>query len=200
MSPVILIATRNDNKLREIAAILDLPGNFTLKNLIPFPEIPDIVEDAETYRENAVKKAETVAGIMGEITIADDSGLSIDHLNGFPGVHSARYLGKDATDIDRCYDILKRMNDVPSHARIARFICAAALANPVGDTIVIEKSVKGIIAQEPAGKFGFGYDPIFFVPEFDKVMAELTPEEKNRISHRALAFKALKPHLLALIR
>ncbi len=187
----VVAATCNPGKLREIRSIL-APLGLELLSLDDFPGIPEIVEDGATFRENAVKKATEVARLTGEMAVADDSGLSVDALQGRPGVYSSRYAGEKATDEDRCRKLLAEMAGVPAGSRQARFVCAIAVAEPSGKTEAAEGECRGEIAFSPRGDQGFGYDPVFFLPEYGKTMAELPPEVKNRISHRAKALEKLK--------
>lgn len=189
--PEVVIATRNPGKFREIKAILSsLPLKFL--SLEDFPDIPEVVEDGATFAENAGKKARTIADFTGRPAIADDSGLAVDALQGRPGVFSSRYAGEKATDRKRCQKLLEEMASIPEGKRQARFMCTMAVALPGGRMQVVEGECRGWITSAPRGKRGFGYDPIFFVPEFGKTMAELAPEEKNRISHRGRALEKLK--------
>lgn len=187
----VVIATRNPGKFREIKGIL---SSFPLKflSLEDFPDLPEVVEDGATFAENAGKKARTIADFTGRLAIADDSGLAVDALQGRPGVFSSRYAGENATDGDRCQKLLEEMASIREGKRQARFVCAMAVARPGGRMEVVEGECSGWITLTPRGKHGFGYDPIFFVPQFGKTMAELEPKEKNRISHRGRALERLK--------
>ena len=187
----VVIATRNPGKLREIQAIL---SSFPLKflSLEDFPDIPEVVEDGATFSENAGKKASIIARFTGRLAIADDSGLAVDALQGGPGVLSSRYAGENATDQERCQKLLVEMASIPEGKRQAKFVCAMAVALPGGKMQVVEGECRGWITFAPRGKGGFGYDPVFFLPELGKTMAELEPEEKNRLSHRARALEKLK--------
>jgi len=187
----VVIATRNPGKLREMKAIL-APLSLQLLSLKDFPEIPDVVEDGATFSENAGKKAKAVAHLTGHPAIADDSGLCVDALQGRPGVFSSRFAGEKATDQKRCQKVLDEMAGVPEDQRGAEFICAMTIASPDGKMQIVEGKCRGRITFAPQGKHGFGFDPIFFVPKFGKTMAELEPEVKNRISHRAQALKKIK--------
>jgi XTP/dITP diphosphohydrolase len=187
----VVIATRNSGKLREIRQIL-APLGLKILSLRDFPEIPEIVEDGQTFEENAVKKAAAAARQTGRIAIADDSGLAVDALQGRPGVFSSRYAGENATDADRYLKLLKEMARVPKGRRGAAFLCALAVASPEGKVEIVEGECRGEIASSPQGAQGFGYDPVFFLPELGRTMAELEPEGKNRISHRARALEKLK--------
>jgi len=194
--PDLLIATRNPGKVREIAEVLaGVP--VRLLSLADFPNAPDVPEAGATFEENARAKALAIARWSGQLTLADDSGLEIDALGGEPGVLSSRYAGPGASDPDRIAKVLRLMERVPDAERTARFRCAAALAAPDGRLEVVEGVVEGRIAREPRGAGGFGYDPIF-VPEGEaRTMAELAPGEKNRLSHRGRAFRALRPLIAA---
>jgi XTP/dITP diphosphohydrolase len=187
----VVIATRNAGKLREIQEIL-APIGLKVLSLRDFPEIPEILEDGLTFQENAVKKAAAVARQTGRVAIADDSGLAVDALQGRPGVFSSRFAGEKATDEDRYRKLLREMVDVPEGKRGAAFICAVAVALPNGKVEVVKGECPGKIALLPKGSHGFGYDPVFYLPEAGKTMAELEPEAKNRISHRAQALEKLK--------
>jgi XTP/dITP diphosphohydrolase len=185
------MATRNAGKLREIQAILS-PLGLKILSLRDFPDVPEIIEDGQTFEENAVKKAAVVARQTGRMAIADDSGLAVDALQGRPGVFSSRYAGENATDAERYQKLLKEMAGILQAARGAAFICAMAVASPEGKVEVVEGQCRGEIALAPRGSHGFGYDPVFYLPALDKTMAEVEPEAKNRISHRARALEKLK--------
>lgn len=197
--PEIVLATRNRGKVAEIAALLaDL--NVPVRSLEDFPEVPPLPEEGETFQENAVSKALTVARITGRVAIADDSGLEVDALGGIPGVHSSRFLGEEATDADRNARILELLRGVPSSQRTARFRAVVAVALPSGEVYTFEGVVEGRIAEEPRGEHGFGYDPIFLLPGYGKTFAELGPEVKNRLSHRAQAVSAAREFLRQLFQ
>jgi XTP/dITP diphosphohydrolase len=193
----LLLATSNQGKINEYLRILDgLPYSFiSLKDL---DISADVKEDYATYQENALHKAKTYAGISGLITLADDSGLEVDALEGSPGVLSARYAGENATDTDRVDLLLSSLKNVPLEKRTAKFVCFIALTLPGGKTELYYGECSGIIAFEPAGNNGFGYDPVFYFTELKKTMAELPKEMKNRISHRGKAaigaYQALKKY------
>ena len=197
--PEIVIATHNPGKFREMKALLD-PLGFKIFSLKDFPEIPPVAEDGATFAENAGKKAKTVADRTGRLAIADDSGLVVKALGGRPGVFSSRFAGEKATDGNKCQRVLEEMAGIPEKQRKAVFVCAIALALPKGEVKIVEGECQGRISFAPRGEYGFGFDPIFFVPEFGKTMAELEPEVKNQISHRARALNKLKlilPQFLA---
>jgi XTP/dITP diphosphohydrolase len=195
----VLLATTSLHKAREIAAILsDLP--MELKTLRDVPHVQMPPEDFPTMRENAIAKAIAAAQQSGLPALADDSGLEVDALDGAPGVYSARFLGDHASDDDRNAEILRRLENIPHEQRTALYRCAAAVALPDGRVEVVEATCEGIIATHPVGAHGFGYDPIFFVPAFGQTMAQLSPDTKNRISHRGRAMELIKPILQPLIR
>ena len=194
----ILIATGNLGKVREMQAILsDLP--VELVTLADGPPIPQARETGDTFEENAALKALYYAGFSKCWTLADDSGLEVDALDGQPGVYSSRYAGADANDAGNNAKLIAALRGVPESARTARFRCAMALA--FGDTLLATSNgtFEGVIIDEPRGDNGFGYDPHFLIPARGKTAAELPPEEKNRISHRGQALAALRPKLERLI-
>ena len=182
----LLIATRNAGKKAEYAHILAGLG-IELLTLSDLGITQEVEETGETFVENALLKARTYAALTHLLTLADDSGLEVDALGGAPGVRSARYAGENAGDEDRYRLLLRRLEGVPEKARAARFRCVIALVWPDGREKVVEGSCEGRITREPRGEHGFGYDPVFFVPELGCTMAELPLEAKNRISHRARA-------------
>jgi len=184
---ILIVATRNRGKVKEIK---DLLGEIPLKVLSLNQlknEIPEIQEDQPTFAGNAIKKAETVSELTGEAVLADDSGLEVDALGGEPGVYSARYAGEKATDAENNAKLLEKMEGIPENRRTARFRCVIALAVPQRNTLTLEGFCEGIITREPGGEEGFGYDPIFYYPPLNATLAELSPSEKNRISHRGKA-------------
>jgi len=184
----VVLATRNAGKVQEIVDIL-APHGFDVSSLEEFPEIGEIVEDGDTFRENAVIKATTVAAHTGFVALADDSGLEVDALGGAPGVHSSRFAGEEKDDRANNRKLLELLSDVPAGQRTARFKCVIAIAEPDGWLHIAEGSCEGIIITEPRGEGGFGYDPLFYVPDYDKTFAEMEPAVKNKISHRARALK-----------
>ncbi len=186
----ILLATRNPDKVKELTALL---GDLEIRIRTPaeFPTAPEVEEDGVTCEANALKKAREMAAATGIPSVADDTGLEVDALDGRPGVFAARYAGERATYEDNCRKLLKELDGVSLERRTARFVTVAALAMPGGHTQVATGTLVGVIAEECSGSQGFGYDPVFFVPELGRTLAELTAEEKNRISHRAKAFRSM---------
>ncbi len=188
----IVLATHNTDKRVEIAALLSDLG-IRVRSLAEFPQAPVVVEDGETCQANAIKKAKTIANYTGLTAVADDTGLEVDALGGRPGVHAARYAGAQVSYEDNWKKLLHELNGVPLEQRGARFLTVVAIVRPANEQVeTVEGVLNGVIAQRPAGSGGFGYDPVFVVPELGKTLAELTPSEKNRISHRAQAFVKAK--------
>jgi len=186
----IVIATLNQNKLKEFKALLkDFP--VVLLSLKNFPKLPAIVEDGSTFYENALKKAASVACYTGKLTIADDSGIEVEALEGRPGVYSSRFAGENASDEENNAKLLRELNGVPFDKRGACFKCVLVIAEPEGGTSFVEGECRGVIVDGLRGHYGFGYDPLFLVPEYDKTFSEIRPEEKNKISHRARALQKL---------
>ena len=183
----LVLATRNEGKVREIGELLKDQNGVELLSLRNYPDAPDVVEDGKTYEENAIKKASILAEYTGHLTIADDSGLAVDALDGAPGVHSARYAGENASDEDRIVKLLDALRDVPDDRRSGRFVCAVAIAEPLDQAQIVRGVCEGRIIRTPRGTAGFGYDPIFVPMGYDKTFAELGDEIKNQISHRAKA-------------
>lgn len=199
----ILVATRNPGKRREYAELLadiDMGGEAVEWLTLDDAGIDrEVEETGETFKDNALLKAIAYAQESGLLTLADDSGLAIDALDGAPGVYSARYAGPDASDRDRYQKVLRELEGVPVQERGARFVCVVAIATPEGGTYTAEGDVGGQIAYEPRGSNGFGYDPIFHIPGLRMTMAQLPSETKNRISHRADALEKIKPTLKRVI-
>ncbi len=194
MKPRIIFATGNEGKMREIRKIL---GDMDLE-ICSMKEAGiqiDIAEDGRTFEENAVIKAKAVATQTDDIVLADDSGLEIDHLNKEPGIYSARYLGEDTPYAVKNRNLLDRLTGVPDEKRTARFVCAIAAVMPDGEVITTHGVIEGRIGYEEKGSNGFGYDPIFYVPEYGCSTAELSDEQKNQISHRGKALEAMKSEL-----
>lgn len=180
----IVLATRNKGKVREFAGLLEgIVGNVISLDDLDSP--PEVVEDADTFRGNALKKARAIAEFSGKPALADDSGLVVDALGGHPGVRSARYAGEEATDGDNIEKLLIELGEETD--RSAKFICVLALVYPDGTEIIAEGEYPGEILDKPRGEGGFGYDPVFYLPDRGKTMAEVAPEIKNSISHRARA-------------
>ena len=181
----LVIATKNSGKVQEIVdALADLP--FEVVSLQDYPDAPDVEETGASFAENAILKAVAYADFTGELTLADDSGLEVDALDGAPGVFSSRYA---PTVPQRNAKLLDAMKNVPDDRRAARFRCVVAIVEPGGTARTCEDSVEGVVSREPAGTGGFGYDPIFYIPSLGKSMAELSFVEKNAISHRGKALK-----------
>ncbi len=195
----IIFATANEDKLHEIRMILSDLG-IEVISMKEAGITTEIVEDGETFEDNAIIKARTIMQETGKITLADDSGLEVDFLNREPGVYSARYCGRDTSYRIKNRNILERLTDVPDELRSARFVCAVALAIPAGclpevteDTVkTVRGTMEGRIGYEEKGKYGFGYDPIFYLPECGCYSGELLPEKKNEISHRGKALRLMK--------
>lgn len=185
----LIIASNNKGKIREFKELMS-PYGFDVISMREAGFDEEIVEDGDTFEENAHIKARAVFEATGEPTMADDSGLEIDFLNGAPGVYSARYAGEDADDKARCAKVLSEMHGVAKELRDARFVCAIHFIYAEDDEYSVRGEVSGYIGDKPKGKNGFGYDPIFMVND-DESMADLGEEEKNRISHRAEAFRKL---------
>jgi len=190
----ILFASRNEGKIREAQAILG-SSNVKLVSIRDFPDMPEVVEDGKNFFENALKKAKTLSEFIGLPTIADDSGLEVDCLDGRPGVYSARYAGPDASDGDNIERLLEEMKGVQPEDRTAAFKCLLVLYETDGSFQYFEGVFEGSIAEAPSGTGGFGYDPVFIPAGANKTVAELDPETKNSISHRGRAFEKLKEYL-----
>ena len=187
----LVLATRNRHKAQELASLLSDLG-ISIRTMDAFPQVPDVIEDGKTCEANAIKKARAVSRATGLLAVADDTGLEVDALGGQPGVYAARYAGEHVTYEDNWRKLLRELSGVPHDRRTARFITVAAIASPSGEVQVAEGQLQGVITEEPAGAQGFGYDPVFFVPELGMTLAELSPDEKNRISHRAKAFAQVR--------
>lgn len=186
----ILIATKNNGKVKEFEALFGKRG-IIVKSLLDFPDVIDVEETGVTFAENAALKAETISKQFNKVVIADDSGLSVDALDGRPGVFSARYAGVDKNDQENLEKVLAELEGVPYERRMAQFICVLAIARPNNETKLFEGVCEGYITDGPKGNNGFGYDPIFYIPEKQQTMAQLSKDEKNEISHRAIAMKKL---------
>ena len=188
----IIFATSNKNKMKEIREIFaDLPAEILSMGEAGIEA--DIVEDGTTFEANAIIKAEAVQRLSGAIVLADDSGLEIDYLNKEPGVYSARYMGEQTAYHIKNQSLIDRLAGVPDAQRTARFVCAVAAAFPDAPTQVVRGTIEGQIGYREAGENGFGYDPIFYVPAFGCTTAELSPEQKNAVSHRGNALRLIRP-------
>ena len=190
----IIFATKNKGKIKEINAIMS-DMNVEVISMEEAGINVDVVEDGTTFQKNAIKKACEIMEISGFITMADDSGLEIDYLDKAPGVYSARYMGEDTPYDIKNSKILDIMKDVPEEKRTARFVSVIATAIPGGKIVTTKGTIEGIIGYEIKGENGFGYDPIFFVPEYGMTTAEMAPEQKNSISHRGKALRLMKDEL-----
>lgn len=189
-----LAATTNKNKVREFQEILkDLKDKINIITTDAIPNFPEIVEDGTTFAENAMKKAKEASAFADMVAMADDSGLVVEALDGAPGIHSARYAGEGASDADRIAKLLKAMDGVTD--RSAKFVCAAAIAYRGEEVKTFIGEIKGKITLAPSGSNGFGYDPVFIPEGFEKTFAELTDEEKNAVSHRGRAMRAVADFL-----
>ncbi len=187
----LLVASGNAKKLKELKELLkDLP--VELLSLHDFPKIVEVEEDGNSFRENAKKKALGFARQTGCLTLADDSGLGVDYLKGEPGIYSARFAGPQKDDIKNCEKVLHLLKGVPPQDRSAAFKCALALVTPNSVISIIEESVSGFITDRMTGKGGFGYDPLFFYPEFGKTFAEVPSDLKHSVSHRGKALRKMK--------
>ncbi|HSB05512.1 MAG TPA: XTP/dITP diphosphatase [Thermodesulfobacteriota bacterium] len=187
----LLVATRNQGKVREIR--IALKGlRLRIRSLRDFRDVPEIVEDGKSFTENALKKARFYSKVFAKLTVSDDSGLEVDALGGSPGIYSARFAGEKASDRENNRKLLYQMEEIPLSKRGARFRCSIALVSPRGKEAVTKGECRGRIGLKEVGKKGFGYDPIFILPGLRKTMAQLTLEEKNRISHRGKALNKLR--------
>lgn len=189
-----IVATRNKGKLKEIEEILR-GMNLEVISMEQAGIDEDIEEYGSTFEENALIKAREVHKITGELVMADDSGLEVDFLNGAPGIYSSRFAGEGASDADRNNKLLQLLENVPFENRKARFVCAIAVILPDGSHFTVRGTFEGYIGLEPIGENGFGYDPLFYVPEYDKTAAQLEPSQKHEISHRGKALKLMLSEL-----
>ncbi|MEE1937899.1 RdgB/HAM1 family non-canonical purine NTP pyrophosphatase [Streptomyces sp. TRM 70361] len=200
MSQRLILATRNTHKVRELEAILSAAGlDLALVGADAYPEVPDVKETGTTFAENALLKARTLAQATGVPAVADDSGLCVDVLGGAPGIFSARWCGRHGDDRANLDLLLAQLADIDDPHRTAHFACAAAMALPDGTERVVEGRLPGTLRRSPAGSGGFGYDPILQPDGERRTCAELSPEEKNAISHRGQAFRALAPVIRELL-
>ncbi|WNS43456.1 XTP/dITP diphosphatase [Paenibacillus sp. MMS20-IR301] len=197
-SAILIVATKNKGKVREFQHAF-APLGLTVKSMFDYPDLPDVVEDGVTFAENAFKKSKAVGDALGYPVLADDSGLCVEALDGSPGVYSARYAGEPADDEANNLKLLSELEGLKQGEDTgqpllspARFVCALSLYDPAdGRELTAEGTVEGWITSEPAGAGGFGYDPLFYLPQFEKTMAELTLEEKQAVSHRGTALRLL---------
>ena len=192
----LVLATRNQHKGEELTALLDDLG-IRIRTLADFPDAPEVEEDGLTCEANAIKKATEISQATGLTAVADDTGLEVDALDGRPGVYAARYAGEHATYEDNCRKLVQELEGVPHERRTARFITVAAIAVPGEPVQVTQGVLTGYITDKASGSKGFGYDPVFYVPELNATLAEISAEQKNRISHRAKAFLQAKELLRA---
>ncbi len=190
----IVFATGNAGKMREIKRILGDLG-VEIVSMKEAGIATDAEENGKTYEENALIKARAVAALTGDCVLADDSGLEIDYLNKEPGIYSARYMGEDTSYRIKNANLIERLEGVPDEKRTARFVCAIAAVLPNGKELTVRAAIEGRIGYEEKGEGGFGYDPIFYVPELQKTTAELTEDEKNSVSHRGKALRLMKEEL-----
>ena len=190
----IIFATSNEGKMREVRAILEDTGMEILSMKEAGISV-NIVEDGKTFEENAIIKAKSISRETDAIVLADDSGLEIDYLNKEPGIYSARYMGEDTSYDVKNRNLIERLNGVPDEERTARFVCAIAAALPDGRVLTTQGTIEGRIGYEIQGENGFGYDPIFYVPEYGCTTAQLSNEQKNAISHRGKALRAMTAEL-----
>ena len=195
----IIFATGNEGKMKEVRMILKDLG-LPVLSMKDAGVQADIVEDGTTFEENAKIKAVAVQKLTGALVLADDSGLEIDYLNKEPGIYSARYMGEDTPYSVKNANLISRLAGVPDEQRTARFVCAIAAAFPDGEVLTTRGTIEGIIGYEERGENGFGYDPIFYLPEYKKSTAELSPEEKNALSHRGRALRQMEEELRKRIR
>ena len=190
----ILIATGNQGKVKEIRDLVEgIPIVFL--SLSDVVDAPEVIEDGLTFEENALKKARMLAAATGLVTLADDSGLCVEALDGRPGVYSARYAGEGASDAEKCARIIQEMENVPEHSRTARFVCVIALVTPEGEEKMFRGSCEGTITSEPRGTGGFGFDPIFYFEEAGRTFAEMDRHAKNQVSHRGRALREFERFL-----
>lgn len=195
MKKKIIFATKNQNKMKEIREIL-ADRDYEILSMEEAGISLDIVEDGTTFEENALIKAKAIRDLVKDaIVLADDSGLAIDYLNGAPGIYSSRFEGEDTPYSVKNQILLDKLSGVPEEKRTARFVCAVAAAFPDGTDQVVRGTIEGIIGYEPAGENGFGYDPIFYVPEFGCTTAQMPAEQKNSISHRGKALQMIREYL-----
>jgi len=190
----LIVATRNKGKYHEIKEILaDMP--FNVMSMEDMNLYVDIVENGKTFEENSLIKAREVCKLVNEIVIADDSGLEVDYLNGQPGIYSSRFGGENATDREKNKILLAMLEGVPFEKRKASFVCVIAVVYPEGNYFTVKGTCDGYIGFKPEGRNGFGYDPLFYMPEYGMTTAQMEPEEKHKISHRGKALKLMVEEL-----
>lgn len=198
--PTIVLGSRNRKKSAEIAELL-APHGIQVTSVAEFADVPEVEEDGATFAENAAKKASETARFLKCWVLAEDSGLSVDALNGAPGVYSARFSGAGATDASNNARLIEKLADVDAERRTAHYVCNAALADPEGKIrLQVEATCDGQITTVPAGTNGFGYDPYFLIPEYGRTFGQLDPSIKQKISHRAQAFQQLIPQIVELFQ
>ena len=195
----LVLATRNNGKVRELEELLK-DFQVEVLSLEEYPDFPEVDEDGVTFQENAIKKAKETAAYTGLVALADDSGLEVDYLNGQPGVYSARFAGEPKDDQSNNEKLLKLLDGVTTEKRSARFRCVAAVAVPEGPVYTADGVCEGVIGVNLRGEKGFGYDPLFYLPEYDKTFAELDLSIKNKISHRGRALCEVKVILSKLVQ
>lgn len=199
-SPKLVVASRNAKKRREIEELL-APHRIEVLSVTDFPDVPEVVEDGETFAANAAKKATQTARHLNCWVLGEDSGLMVDTLGGAPGVYSARYSGEEATDETNNAKLIAALADVPDEKRGAQYLCHAAISDPTGTIrLTVEATCRGRMIREPHGSNGFGYDPYFLIPEFHLTFGELSSTVKQRLSHRARAFERLIAPLVRLLQ
>jgi XTP/dITP diphosphohydrolase len=197
--PTVVLASRNRKKSGEMAELL-APLGIALKSVAEFPDVPDVVEDGDSFAANAGKKASETATLLGLWAIGEDSGLEVDALGGEPGIYAARYSGPGATDSRNNAKLLAALDGVPDEKRGAQYVCHVALADPAGEIrLRVEATCRGRIATEERGTHGFGYDPLFLIPEYHRTFGELGPAAKRHLSHRARAFERFVPQLAQIL-
>ncbi len=198
-TPVLVIASRNAKKVGEIAGLL-AAHDVTVQSVDKFDGVPDVVEDGETFAENAALKATQTARVLCQWTLGEDSGLCVDALDGGPGIRSARFSGEDADDLDNNRLLIQRLRDVPQQQRGACYVCHVAVSDPAGEVrLSVEATCRGRIVDQARGENGFGYDPHFLLREYHLTFGELAPVVKQYLSHRARAFARLIPELVGLL-
>lgn len=198
MAPTLVLGSRNRKKLQEVADLLGGLG-LELADLTPWPDAPEVVEDGDTFEANARKKASELARALGQWVLGEDSGLVVPALNGRPGVYSARYAGKHGDDAANNARLLAELAPLPDDRRAAYYVCTAAVADPQGEVrAVTEGRCHGVIISALRGQGGFGYDPLFLIPEYHRTFGELSPRVKHALSHRARALETLRPVLKGL--